>query len=213
MGHTLKQMVKPLAVQVRSWLTKVLPYRPDLATRTEWEQQYARGRWDYLRGTGELARYSIIAGYCCYFKPSGAILDIGCGEGILKERLHPHAYSYYTGIDISAEAIKTALGRRDDKSTFIPADANTYIPQRAFDIIVFNECLYHFENPLSLMQRYEPFLNDDGLYIASIVSHDKTLSIWKIVESCYLPEDAVEISHMSGLAWRIKVYRLKHRKV
>jgi 2-polyprenyl-3-methyl-5-hydroxy-6-metoxy-1,4-benzoquinol methylase len=213
MVPTLKQMVKPLAMQVRSWLTKVLPYRPDLATRTEWEQQYSRGRWDYLRGTGELARYSIISGYCYYYKSSGAILDSGCGEGLLKERLHLHAYSHYIGIDISAEAIKTALGRRDDKSTFILADANTYIPQMAFDIIVFNECLFHFENPLSLMQRYEPFLNDDGLYIASIVSHDKTLSIWKIVESCYLPEDAVEIAHMSGLAWRIKVYRPKHRMV
>ena len=213
MMPTLKQMVKPMATQVRNWLTKVLPYRPDLVTRTEWEQQYSSGRWEYLRGAGELARYSIIAGYCYHFKPSGAILDIGCGEGILKERLHPNAYSHYTGIDISAEAIKTALDRRDDKSTFVPADANTYTPQRTFDIIVFNECLFYFENPVSFMQRYESFLNGDGLYIASIVSHDKTLSIWKIVESCYLPEDTVEISHMSGLAWRIKVYRPKHRKV
>src|SRR6266487_5146131 len=52
-----------------------------------WNLQYFDKRWDCLSNDGEVSRYSVIMGYIQYFKPTGSILDIGCGEGILQERL------------------------------------------------------------------------------------------------------------------------------
>jgi len=81
-------------------------------TREKWEAEYVRGQWNYIKQLDELARYSVIVGYCCYFRPGGTILDIGCGEGILQERLSPCQYSRYVGIDICAEAIRRALPKQ-----------------------------------------------------------------------------------------------------
>ena len=61
-----------------------------------------------LKEIGELAHYSAIVGYCYYLNKSGTILDIGCGEGILQERLRSLNYSRYVGVDISAKAIRRA---------------------------------------------------------------------------------------------------------
>ena len=95
----------------RRWLSRVLPYRKMAGGRERLDVQYARGSWDYLRSLDELARFSVLAGYCHYLKPNGRILEIGCGEGILQERLDPARYARYVGVDISEEAVRRAQAR------------------------------------------------------------------------------------------------------
>jgi 2-polyprenyl-3-methyl-5-hydroxy-6-metoxy-1,4-benzoquinol methylase len=141
-----RQVSKPIMLQLKRWMFKLLPYRPDSFSREDFELQYSSGRYDYLRGLSELVHYSVLIGYCHYLKPAGSILDVGCGEGILQERLEPGKYSRYIGIDISHEAIRRTSHRQDARTLFITADVLTYIPSERFDIIVFNECLYHFRH-------------------------------------------------------------------
>lgn len=69
---------------------------PSAAT---WNAEYEAGRWTYLGQLPELARFSVLIGY--HFKPGGSILDIGCGEGVLYERMQAHGYSRYVGVDLS----------------------------------------------------------------------------------------------------------------
>jgi 2-polyprenyl-3-methyl-5-hydroxy-6-metoxy-1,4-benzoquinol methylase len=145
----------PIAVVFRSigWLSRLMPHPYIHATKEKWETQYARGWWDYLGQMDQLGRYSVIAGYCNYIKPGGSILDLGCGEGILQEKMRAYGYSRYVGVDLSAEAIAGASNRRDDKTSFIAADAETYKPECSFDVIVFNELLYYLQDPVGLMRQ------------------------------------------------------------
>jgi SAM-dependent methyltransferase len=187
----------------------LLPYRPMNGRKEILETEYSNGMWDYLRGSNELARFSVVVGYCHHFKAQGTILELGCGEGILKERLCPLKYSRYVGVDISSEAIRRASNKQDEKSSFVSEDARVYNPNQLFDVIVFNECLEYFKDPLSLVRRYERFLEKNGAFIVSIfVGTDTVRSkrIWKMLDSVYSTEAETRVSTKPGYSWIIKVF-------
>jgi len=104
------------------------------ALSQHWDSQYIAGKWNRLRHVEELAHYSLIAGYLRYYRSGGSILDVGCGEGILQERLSPEDYVKYVGIDISAEAIRRAGRKTDEKALFLCVDAEDYEATEPFDV-------------------------------------------------------------------------------
>lgn len=107
-----------------------------------WDSMYEEGKYERLRHTDQVARYSVIVGYIQFFKDNCKILDIGCGEGLLKTRLYNSLYSRYLGVDVSPVAIRMASQHEDNKSEFrIGAMENVNIDEQ-FDIIVFNDSLY-----------------------------------------------------------------------
>jgi 2-polyprenyl-3-methyl-5-hydroxy-6-metoxy-1,4-benzoquinol methylase len=196
---------------VRRGLSLVLPYRRMRGGREKMDSDYAHGKWDYLRGLGELGRFSILVGYCHFLKPGGRILEIGCGEGILQERLDPARYSRYVGVDVSAEAIQRAAG--NEKTTFVCADATVWQPteeEKTFDLIVFNECLEYFDDPLAVVRRYEPALAPGGTFLVSMftgVETARTVRIWRWLEAVYTVEDATRVTNKAGLSWILKVLK------
>lgn len=196
---------------VRRGLSLVLPYRKMRGGREKMDSDYARGKWDYLRGIGELGRFSILVGYCHFLKPGGRILEIGCGEGILQDRLDPARYSRYVGVDVSAEAVQRANARAGDgKTAFVCADAATWQPAEAFDLVVFNECLEYFDDPLAAVRRYEPALAPGGAFLVSMftgVETARTRRIWRWLESVYAVEDTTRVTNKAGLSWILKVLR------
>ncbi|WP_166657912.1 class I SAM-dependent methyltransferase [Actinokineospora alba] len=133
-----------------------------------WDGQYARGEWDYLAGVAEISHYAVIVGYGTYLKPGGSVLDVGCGEGVLQERYLPHGYSNYVGVDISAVAVEKLKDREDERTAFVQGDAESTVPEGKFDVIVFNESLYYFEDPLAVMTRYAEVLAPDGIFLVSM---------------------------------------------
>lgn len=173
------------------------------------KREYLSGAWDYLRELDELPRFSVVAGYCHHFKEKGKILEIGCGEGILQERLCPSKYSRYAGVDISPEAIRRAAYKQDEKTFFVCEDANIYTPEEPFDAIVFNECLEYFDEPLRIVRRYESFLEQDGIFIVSMfvgIDTVRTKRIWKMLEAAYTAEVEARVSNKKGWSWIIKVF-------
>jgi 2-polyprenyl-3-methyl-5-hydroxy-6-metoxy-1,4-benzoquinol methylase len=138
---------------------------PSAAT---WDEQYVAGRWAYLGELAEMARFSVLAGYLRHFKPGGAILDVGCGEGVLAERLPRGDYRRYVGVDLSAAAIEQAGRSLAPSASWIAADAQTYAPTERFDAIVFNEVVYFFSDPAATVERYAGALNDGGILLFSI---------------------------------------------
>jgi SAM-dependent methyltransferase len=189
---------------LRRVLSAVLPYSPMEGGRERLNRQYERGTWEYLRGLGELSRFSVLAGYCRFLRPGGAILEIGCGDGILAERLSAGSYGQFLGVDISETAIARAQRLADARHRFVAADAATYVPDARFDLIVFNEVLEYFDDPLAVVQRYEAFLTDDGLLLASMfVGLDtvRTRKIWAMLERRYRTVDQTRVTNGNGYSW------------
>ena len=108
----------------------------------------------------------MLAGYLRHFKPGGAILDVGCGEGVLAERLGAGDYRRYVGVDLSAAAIEKAARSGAPDTAWTAADGQSYAPTETFDAIVFNEVLYFFADPPGTVERYAHALNEGGVLLA-----------------------------------------------
>jgi 2-polyprenyl-3-methyl-5-hydroxy-6-metoxy-1,4-benzoquinol methylase len=97
-----------------------------------------------------------------------SILDLGCGEGILRERLGSSSIERYTGVDWSNEAVELARQRDNERAEFIPASIDEWIPDGRYDAIVFNEVLYYLPQPLVTVARYARSLTDSGSMFVSM---------------------------------------------
>jgi 2-polyprenyl-3-methyl-5-hydroxy-6-metoxy-1,4-benzoquinol methylase len=177
--------------------------------QARWERDYASGRWSYLAGLDELAHYSVIVGYYAFLKPGGSVLDVGCGEGILQSRLAPHGYRRYLGIDFAANAINEVSTRRGPASDFQVADAATFTTDQTFDVIIFNESLYYFRDPLSVVEQYRAFLASDGVFIVSMVIARNHIPIWNAISGVLEVVDETTVFNRSALGWTVKVLALR----
>lgn len=167
-----------------------------LQSAQTWEAQYDAGRWDFLGQLSELARFSILAGYICHLKPGAAVLDTGCGQGVLLRRLPSACYSRYVGVDLSASAISVAQKQQIERSTFLAADCEEYSPAEHFDVIVFNEVLCCLRDPLHTVERYARSLNPGGLLLVSMctAARGSATILWRL-KRAYATVDEVRISH------------------
>jgi 2-polyprenyl-3-methyl-5-hydroxy-6-metoxy-1,4-benzoquinol methylase len=167
-----------------------------LQSAQTWEAQYAAGRWDYLAQLSELARFSVLAGYICHLKPGGAVLDTGCGQGVLLRRLPRSCYSRYVGIDVSGSAIAVAQEQGNECSTFLAADCEEYSPAERFDVIVFNEVLCCLRDPLRTVQRYARSLNPGGLVLVSLCTAARgSGAILSRLKQTFATVDEVRVVH------------------
>jgi SAM-dependent methyltransferase len=76
------------------------------------------------------------------------------------------------GLDLADAAIRRAAERISARTSRAPM-AERESDER-FDVIVFNECLYYFDDPVALVRKYERFLRDDGVFIVSMYGVDRT---------------------------------------
>jgi 2-polyprenyl-3-methyl-5-hydroxy-6-metoxy-1,4-benzoquinol methylase len=172
-----------------------------------WDDQYKRGDWDYMGRLQESSRYSAIVGYITMLQREGALLDVGCGEGILYERIK-HLGCLYTGLDISEIAICRLQARYKDASAkFLTADADLYDPNLLFDLIVFNESLYYLQQPLKALQRYAAALKPHGILIVSTyMDSRRARAILRDVKEAFLVLDETKTTQGS-MSWLCTVLK------
>jgi 2-polyprenyl-3-methyl-5-hydroxy-6-metoxy-1,4-benzoquinol methylase len=189
--------------------------QPDslLQSAQTWEAQYAAGKWNFLAELSELARFSVLAGYICHLKPGGSVLDTGCGQGVLLRRLPTSCYSKYVGIDLSDSAISVAQQHANERSTFLAADCEEYLPTEHFDVIVFNEVLCCLRDPLRTVERYARWLNPGGLLLVSLCTAGRgTGTVLSGLKKAYATVDEVQVAHSGRkVSWVCTALRTEAR--
>lgn len=116
------------------------------------------------------------------------ILEIGCGEGALAERLvRDFPTARYLGIDIIADVGRLYQGERS-RATFLEIDSQRLAAMQpaTFDLVVINDVLHHvpYEKRLGLLSASRQLLSSDG----SLVLKDWILGQSIIHYACYIAD-------------------------
>jgi len=172
--------------------------RPKVPTKKMWDTQYANGHWERLKDLCEQAHGAVAASYVAYLKPNSSVLEIGCGEGILLPRLREIGYRAYTGIDISEFAIGKCRTMADEKTRFIVGDAEQYVPDTPVDVILLNESIYYFVEPIACLCRYAERLAPGGVFIVSMFDKERTRPIRRALKETFRVIDETIVSNSKG---------------
>lgn len=190
----------------------VLGYRQRwVLSSADWDREYDGGVLDFYGDLRELARYSVLIGYVrahgAALGAAPSILDVGCGVGLLRERLPDGEVGRYVGIDPSTVAVQqgTARGYRD--AEFVVGTT----PQAGsgpFDVIVCNEVLYYVEDLDLLFGRLEELLAPGGRLVTSIVRHPGAIALDRALDERFTRHDAVVVRSETGPgnAWRVALH-------
>lgn len=176
----------------------------------QWDSEYATGRWEWLKCDDERVHNYIIAAYCTRFGPDAAILDVGCGEGVLHNLLTRDGYRQYVGIDLSSTAIDRMASRRDNRTHFLVANAETLALEARFDIVVLNEVLYYFRDPIAALSRLRA-MAPAGVFIISMadLGFRATLRIqriWQDIGASMPMLDGTSLRYAKGLHRTIRIF-------
>ncbi len=171
-----------------------------LIRKLKWELEYLIGTWKFLDSSMEAARYEVIIGFMkqyCHAMPS--ILEMGCGEGLLQSKMKDFEYSSVTGVDLSNIAIRKAIARKFNHSTYQVANMDSWTSDKKFDVIIFNESIYFSKDPVALMGKYSQWLRDDGRMIVSIYIMDPTQIVVDNILAAYQPLAFQEVRNEMGV--------------
>jgi len=102
--------------------------------------------------------------------PEGSrVLDLGCGIGILMEKLKNEKKCSVFGIDISKTAVSSVLSK--GMVGVVAKVPPISLPSEGFDIVVATEVLEHLRKPELLIKEILRVLKKGGIYILSVPEH------------------------------------------
>jgi 2-polyprenyl-3-methyl-5-hydroxy-6-metoxy-1,4-benzoquinol methylase len=121
------------------------------------------------------------------FKPTGKLLDVGCGPGLFLAKARDVGYEV-AGIELSNWAANFA--KTELQLMVIPGEVEiTHFPPRAFDVIVANHVFEHLPNPVQTLQILSTWLKDDGILVVGVPNFGSIMAQLKKEKwSSLLPE-------------------------
>jgi SAM-dependent methyltransferase len=178
--------------------------------KIRWNRQYKQGRWEYLKNNVEAPRYAkILESIKQDATAQPSVLDLGCGEGVLRLRLENETIGYFLGVDFSKVSIKTATKYNFKNSDFQVADLHYYKPPQEFDVIVFNEAFYYINDNVraKVLNRILGKLKHGGILINSI--YKEGVGCWEYFD---IPElEQLDFSKVTSKKestyWKVGVYK------
>lgn len=200
------------ALKITNMLRRLLGGKGVLLVRqpTEiWDRQFKEGRWSRLL---DLQPNTVFIADTIRARANEkflSVLDIGCGNGALGLELANTRSVTYTGLDISAEAIREAKKLLPD-ATFYVADAE-HPPSNigVYDVLVFNEVLY-YANPNTSLVNFRLHGAEDATIIISMIQFWRSFLLWPRVRRFVM---TIQFRYLqdskTGRVWGILIGRFK----
>ena len=130
-----------------------------------------------------------------------SVLELGCGCGILTEKLlSKFNIKTYTAVDI-VEECETYIKEISQNIKFIPADIEKYNFEEKYDLIISNATFQWIENLPVFIERLKPHLTPAGKIIFSTFGKDNLKEIpalqfqrhWLLLVTIYQPYQLILI--------------------
>ena len=166
------------------------------------------GDWQGLNSSTQFPRYAAIAELLQTLPDGGSVLDVGCGEALLRPWL---PRTNYTGIEPSALAVRIAR-ESNPSSKFIHTSAENFDSCGAcFDTIVFNEMLYYADDPVGLLRKYAGLIRQGGMILCSVYQKPCGVLLKRRLRHWLDPRQSISNIHCEKMvrdfmvqeAWRI----------
>jgi 2-polyprenyl-6-hydroxyphenyl methylase/3-demethylubiquinone-9 3-methyltransferase len=169
---------------------------------------YTSGHLDYFAGIEELPRYSLLIGYLIFLGGEPEILDVGCGQGLLRARIGHLPFRRYLGIDVTPAAIAKASKLEDSRTSFAEADVcNGAAVFGQFDVVVCNEVLSVAPDPEAVLSRIATLLRRGGHLLTSTWRHPGDEQLLRLIDRRFTLVDAVEAQNpanpIARRGWRV----------
>ncbi|MBI3813156.1 MAG: class I SAM-dependent methyltransferase [Nitrospinae bacterium] len=114
---------------------------------------------------------SEISGY----KPSGELLDVGCGIGILADEANKKGYQA-SGLEINPDA--ASVGRERYKvSLFNLSISQMSASDKRWDVVILNHVLEHLLQPVQFLSDCRRLLKEDGILYIGVPSYKSWTAI------------------------------------
>lgn len=178
--------------------------------RDRWNHQYLTGFWEGLKAPTEHARFGAIVALIERWKSNAAILEIGCGEGLLQQKLPASAYRRLVGVDLSDVAIERAKQQATAQTHYLVADMEVFDPYDTFDVVVFTESLNYARSPVQTLHRYEAFLKPEGILVVSMFESKHIPEIWNSLAADFTFADQIITQNERG-TWHCRVLINKNK--
>lgn len=173
--------------------------------RDRWNHKYASNNWDNLHLENE--RFNAVINMCYSVNTNPSILEIGCGEAVMFQKMKDKAITYFTGVDISDVAIERAKPLEQDNIRFEVGDMETYEPKKSYDLIIFNESLYYSKRPELILKKIVKHLAPNGYIIITAIENKYTAHLWPAVHSLHWSQASEAIIEVKSDKWFVKMYQ------
>ena len=121
-------------------------------------------------------------------------------------------FDTYLGLDLSAEAVKSASRLSDGRTDFMVGDAME-IDLPPTDVVVVNEMLYYMRSPRTLLERVASVLRPGGIVLTSIWRHPGDRALWRLLDDEFELVSAArtrtEGNRHNRLGWRVSYHRVR----
>jgi 2-polyprenyl-3-methyl-5-hydroxy-6-metoxy-1,4-benzoquinol methylase len=100
------------------------------------------------------------------------LLEIGCGEGILLDRLRPHGFEL-TGLEMNEPAARAAQQKKLHVHALSLEQFQLAHPNRRYDAIAFFQVLEHQAHPLNFLRTVYGLVSPHGRIYLSVPNPDR----------------------------------------
>ena len=111
----------------------------------------------------EAAVLQVLQEHCSADSPR-RILDIGCGDGLLFDKLAP--WGEVEGVEVCSELVSSDNPWRSN--IYLGPFDELYQPARKYDLILMLDVLEHFEDPVAALRHASRLLEPDGMLLIHV---------------------------------------------